>query len=223
MAKTLLDGVNEIFKRTNEISGDAAALTSLTDSARQHPIDVAIQVINEGIDELYTTSHISLPLEQAESTITLVDGTRAYQLPSDLDTILFPLRDKTNINFIWEFAGGYNGLLDLDPQQNYTGLPIWAAISPVTGYLFFDRTPTATEAGAVYTYQYEKDTALSAATDAIPFNDRVFRAMVPAWVQLYKREMRNEFDNEFYRQGIGRASRAITEKEPRTSYSPRAC
>lgn len=223
MAKTLLDGVNELFKRVNNIQGDAAALTTLTDSARQHPIDVAIQVINEGIDEIYTTSHVSLPKEQAESTITLATGTRSYILPTDLDALLFPLRDKTNLTFIWEYEGGYNGLLDLDPQQNFTGLPIWAAISPVDGKLFMDRSPTSAENGRVFTFQYEKDTILSAATDAMPFNDRVFRSMVPVWAQLYNRDMRNSFDGELYKQALGRASRAITEKEPRTSYSPRVC
>lgn len=51
MAKTLLNGVNEVFKRIKLIQGDAAALTSLTDSARQHSIDLAIQIWNEVVDE----------------------------------------------------------------------------------------------------------------------------------------------------------------------------
>ncbi len=55
VAKTLLNSVNEVGKRAGWIAGDAGLLTSLTDSGRQSFIDQAIQVINEGIAELYTT------------------------------------------------------------------------------------------------------------------------------------------------------------------------
>ena len=221
MAKALLDAINEVFKRTNNIQGDAAALTSLTDSARQHEIDVTIQVINEGIDELYSQSHIQMPNQQAESTITLVAGTRSYTLPTNLVSIIFPLRDKVNTTFIWLYPEGYNGLLDYDPDQTFTGLPYWAAISPINGQLFMSCTPTANENGRVFTYQYEKDLALALATDTVPFDNTVFRAMVPAWVQLYKREMRNEFDQQLYQMAMGRASRYLSEIQPRQSYSPR--
>ena len=221
MAKTLIDGVNEILKRVNVNAGDAAALTTLVDSSRQHPIDISVQIINEGIDELYSKSHVSLPKSQGESTITLIAAQRSYDLATDLVELLYPLRDKTNTQYLYEYAGGYNMLLDLDPEQNDTGLPTWGVISPVDGKLFLDRAPTANEAGRVYTYQYEKDLALSASSDAMPFSNACFRAMVPAWVQLYKREMKNEFDKPLYETSIGRASRLVTELRQRDSYCPR--
>lgn len=221
MAKQLLDCVNEIFKRVNNIAGDANALTTLTDSARQHPIDVTIQVVNEGIDELYSHSHISLPNEQAQATITLVAGTQSYSLASNLVRMHFPLIDKTNTEFIWKYPGDYNDLLILDPEGDDTGLPWWGIISPVNSQLYLNVIPTATEAGRVYTYQYEKDLAMSLATDTVPFNNEVFRAMVPAWAQLYKREMKNEFDTDLYQQAIGRAAYMLSQTEPRTTYSPR--
>lgn len=221
MAKALLDAVNEVFKRVNNIQGDAEALTTLTDSARQHPIDIAIQVINEGIDELYTSSHIDLPNSWAEDTITLVTGSRSYALNTNLTELLFPLIDKTNTNYIWKFPGTYDDMLQLDPEQDDTGLPWWGLISPVNGQLFLNMAPQAQDNGRVYTYQYQKDLAMSAATDTVPFNNQVFRAMVPAWVQLYKREMRNEFDQALYQMALGRASRSLTEIESRQSYSPR--
>ena len=52
MAKTLLDGVNEVLKRVSLIQGDNAILTDLTDSSRQVYIDVAVQVWNESVDEI---------------------------------------------------------------------------------------------------------------------------------------------------------------------------
>jgi hypothetical protein len=39
-----LNAVNEVLKKKGIIAGDSALLTSLTDSARQVSIDLAIQV-----------------------------------------------------------------------------------------------------------------------------------------------------------------------------------
>lgn len=221
MAKTLLNCVNEILKRTSIIAGDAGALTTLTDSARQVSIDQAVQVINEGIEELYTTCGIAMPNEQAAGTITLVAGTRAYALASGVLQLRWPFRDTTNNQRLYEYPGGYNAMLEDDPEQDDTGLPMYATIRPTDGYLHLDRTPTSVENGRVYTYQYDKDLSIDAAAETVPFNDAVFRAMVPAWVQLFKRERRNEFDTELYRMSLGRASRLLTQKQPRSSYSPR--
>lgn len=221
MAKTLLDGVNEILKRTGVIAGDAGELTTLTDSARQRPIDVAVQAINEGIDELYSASSIPLPNEQGESTVTLVAGTRAYSLAADLVQLRWPMIDKTNNQYLLEYGGGYNALLALDPEQDDTGLPFAAAIRPTDGKLHLDRVPTSVEAGRVYTYQYDKDVALTAAASEVPFSDAAFRGMVPAWVQIWKREMRNEFDGELFKVNIGRASRFLTQQQMRDNYCPR--
>lgn len=221
MAKTLLDATNEILKRTGIIAGDAAALTTLTDSARQRAIDICVQVVNEGNDELYSASRAPMPKEQAESSIALVTGTRSYSLASDLVQLRFPLIDKTNTQFIYEYPGGYNAMLLADPEQDDTGLPHYGAISPANGELHLDRAPTASENGNTYTYQYDKDLVLSAASDTVAFSDAVFRAMVPAWVQLWKREFRNEFDGDLFNASIGRASRLLSQAQPRDSYNPR--
>lgn len=218
---TLLEAVNEISKRVGVISGESGEFTSLTDSSRQRAIDVAVQAISEGIDELYSVTDKPHPKEQAESVITLVDGTRSYTLPADLVQLRFPLIDKINTQFIVEFPGGFNNLLVFDPEQDDTGLPHWAAISPVDGNLLLDRAPTSVEAGRVYTLQYDKDVSLSLAADTLPFNDTVFRSMVPAWVQIWKREMRNEFDGDLFQASIGRAGRFLTQLQPRNNYFPR--
>jgi len=221
MAKTLLNAVNEILKRVGEISGDSAELTSLTVSARQTIIDVAVQVVNEGIDELYTTTNTASPKEQAESTITLVTDDRSYALASDLVQLRWPLIDKTNNQYLWQHPGGYNAILEIDPEQDDDGLPHFAAISPVNEELYLDRIPTATENGRVYTYQYDKDLVLTGQDDTVPFKDIVFRAMVPAWVQLWKRERKGEFDGDLFETSIGRASRLLNQNQPRRSYNPR--
>lgn len=219
MAKTLLNCVNEILLRNNLIAGDAATLTALTDSARQAAIDVAVQVVNEGIDALYTAADIAVPQEQAESAITLVTSTRAYSLATDLVLLRWPMIDKTNAQYLYE--GDYNQMIVIDPEQDDTGLPQYAAIRPTDGLLFLDRAPTSVENGRIYTYQYDKDLALSVAADTVPFEDITFRAMVPAWVQLWKREKRNEFDGDLFRVSIGRAALTLTQESQRTHYNPR--
>lgn len=218
---TLLNCVNEVLKRVNVIAGDSELLTSLTDSARQHTIDIAVQVINEGIDELYSVTNKPIPNEQGESAITLVAGSRGYILASDLVQMRFPLIDKTNTQYIFQYPGDYNDMLRLDPEQDDTGLPRWGCISPVNGRLFLDRTPTSAESGKVYTYQYDRDLSMSVATNTVPFSAATFRAMVPAWVQLYKREMKNEFDGDLYKASLGRAARFSVDIQPRSHYSPR--
>lgn len=220
--KTLLNAVNEVFKRVNNIAGDANSLTTLVDSARQHPIDVAIQVINEGMDELYSYTQEGLPMQQAEATITLATGTREYNLASDLIRLHFPLIDRTNGQYIVQFPGGYDDMIEWDLQQNQTGQPMYAAISPIDGKLRVEVAPASSVNGRVYTYEYEKDLVLVNASDTVPFNNAVFRSMVPMWVQLYKREMQNEFDQALYTAGLGRASRYLSELEPRPSYSARS-
>jgi len=221
VAKTLLNSVNEILKRAGFIAGDSGLLTTLTDSARQPAIDQAIQVVNEGIEELYSQSNIAMPNEQAESSITLATGTRAYALSATLVQLRWPFIDRTHNQYLFEYPGGYNMMIIADAEQDDTGQPYYAAIRPTDGYLYLDRVPTSTENGRIYYYQYDKNLALSSASDTVPFGDPVFRAMVPAWQQLWKREYRNEFDGEIYKMSLGRAARLMTQKQARSSYSPR--
>lgn len=220
-SKQLLDAVNETLKRVNVIAGNAGLLTSLTNSPLQHNIDIAVQVINEGQDELYTTVNRELPNQGGESTITLATGTREYSLQSNLITLLWPMIDRTNTQYLYEWEGTYEDFLLIDPQQLYTGLPIWGMISPITGMLRIDRAPDAPSNGRVYTYEYKKNMVLVNATDPFTFSDETFRSMVPAWAQLYKREMRNEFDQALYTQAIGRASRTVTQDGGKIHYDPR--
>lgn len=221
MAKTLLNSCNEILKRVGLIAGDSGLLTTLTDSARQVAIDVAVQVVNEGIDELYAASNVAKPNGQGESTITLATADRSYALASGLVRLRWPMVDKTNTQFLRQYPGGYNAMLLADPEQDDTGLPVHAAINPVNGEVHLDRAPTSTENGRIYTYQYDKDLSLSILTDTVPFKDAVFRAMVPVWVQMWKRERRNEFDGDLYRKDLGRAATLLTQIEPRDNWSPR--
>ncbi len=218
MTKTLLNAVNETLKRTGVIAGDSGEFTSLTDSARQVLIDLAVQVVQEGVDDLYLTAEKPLPEGRREGTLTLSNRVRAYKLRDDLVRLRWPMIDRTNHQYIHEASGGYDQLLLSDADQDDTGLPVLAAIRPTDGRLHLDRAPTAIEAGRAYKYQYDRDISLEAAGDLLPFADAVFRAMVPVWAEYWKRSRRLEFDESLFRTNLGRAAGLLTKSTPRTSY-----
>ena len=219
MAKTLLNGVNEVLKRTGWIEGDSGALTTLTDSARQHVIDITVQSWNEAIDTLYDESNVPRPNELAENTITLVTDDRDYALQTDVVQLRFPLLDETNGFYISAHPEGYEGIVNSQPiPADFTGLPQLAAIRPTDGQLYMDRIPTSAENGRVYKYRYDKDLELTAAADTMPFSDATFRAMVPAVAQFVRRELKNDFDSGIFNRQIGQASRYLSKRQLRTRW-----
>lgn len=224
MAKTLLNGVNEVLKKTDILDSDAGVLTSLTDSGKQVFIDTAVQVINEALDELYSTAQISKPKQLREATITLVSGTKDYALHSSLQMLRpeYGLIDQTN-NHIIGILGedGYWQTVLGDIDQDDTGLPSYCAISPITERLVFDRTPTSTDAGRVYKYRYDRDMELDSATDTFPFKNIVFRALMPAATELWRREHQQEFSQKMFDRSMARAARYLRQTPPRSSYTPR--
>lgn len=220
MAYTLLQVLNRVLKRTNVITGVSGELAGLTDSAKQTYIDVALQVINEGIHELYSQSGIALPQESATQNITLSTGTREYTFsPDDIESIRWPLLDETNGNQIYPYPGGYEKMRAEQLQPgNWTGLPQYAAINPTNGKLRMDVAPTANEDGRVYVLLYDKRINLTAASDTFPFSDTVVDAMVPVWSELWKREQRNNFDAGLMTLHYGRASRYLSKKPMRRKW-----
>lgn len=213
---TLLDGVNEVLKRVGQLDNDNGALDSLTESALQSQIDVTVQLWNEVVDELYLSLGRPAPKNTQEdaSSIVLVDGQRSYALPADLRVILWPLIDETNGRVIGEYPGGYMELVNsqLIPD-NHLGVPIAAAIRPDDGELYLDTTPTANEAGLVYKLRYLKDMELSEGGDEFPFNNAIFRSLVPAVAELYKHEKHNRFSPVIHRRAIGKAVRLMSQTQ----------
>lgn len=221
MAKSLLDCVNETMTRLKQIQGDQDVLTSLTDSSRQIWIDIAVQVINEGIDTLYDASSIPKPQELSETPITLTLNEREYSLPTDLVQLRWPGLDETNGMFIFEYPGGYQQLrIDQPrPDSGYEGTPIYGVLNPSNDNLRLDHRPTAKDVGKVYIFEYDKDLVLTAATDTVPFTNAAFRAMVPAWAQLVQRDLKRDFDAAIFDAQIGQAARFVNKSQRRTHWS----
>lgn len=219
--KTLLNCVNEVLKRVSIIQGDSGLLTSLTDSGRQIYIDVAVQVWNEVIDDLYVRSDMALPKVQASATITLVTNDRDYVLNSSLTRLHYPLEELTLGKYITEYPGGYNKIIDHQPiPANETGEPRFAAINPEDGELYLDRIPTSNENGQVFTYRYDTDLVMTVLTDTVPFADVVFRALVPAVKEMWMADQRNSFNPLFYKKSLATAMKYLIQKKPEQSYRP---
>ncbi|MGI9626721.1 MAG: hypothetical protein ACR2QM_07790 [Longimicrobiales bacterium] len=222
MAKTLLNGVNEVLKRVGLIQGDSGLLTTLSDSPRQTYIDLAVQVWNESVEQLYTTSGVSLPLEMAESSITLVTNDRDYALQTDLVALKWPLQNRDKGEYIHEWKKGYHDLIVSQPQPDqWEGLATFAAIRPSDGELFLERIPIAEQNGRVFTYNYDKDISLSVAADTFPFDDAVFRAMVPVVAELWALRKNRSGEGGVIKLNYGRASRLLTRQPMRSSWLPR--
>lgn len=221
MARTLLNGVNEVLKQLGYIKGNSGELVSLTDAQRQTSIDQVIQAWNRLLIELYDASDVALPNELAESTITLVTDDRDYTLASDLIQIRWPLVDQTSGQKLYEYNGGYQQIFkDQSQPANYTGQASFAAIRGTDGLLYLDRIPTSSENGDVYTYQYDKDITMSLAADTYPFADAVFEVLISACTELVSRYKKRSYDAGEYNKSIGLAVGMMTKNQQRSSWTP---
>jgi len=214
--KTLLDGVNEVLKRVSIIS-ENNILTSLSNSGKQVFIDITKQAWNESVDQLYSKARVMKPKQGAESSIVLVQGVREYALATDLIQIRWPLHEEQKGYYIEEYKGGYEELRNIQTQPaSFTGQPFFAAMSPIDDMIYIDRSPTAEVAGFTYVYFYWRDTVLDNAIDIFPFNDGVFRALVPYVAEVYKINQKGikgstaaQVQNKTMTQAFGRALRMV--------------
>lgn len=220
---TLLSGVNDVLKKV-DVLDTSGELTSLTDSARQSYVDAAVKALNEAIDHLYGLTEMPKPTLLGEEWVTLVEGDRSYPLDDTLIVLRreYHLVDETN-NHIIRILGedGYRQIILGDVQQDDTGLPSCAAVSPVDGELYMDRTPTSSETGRRYKYRFEKDFELTDATDEFPFTNAVLRAIVPAAAELWKLDKQNQFAEGVFNASMARAARFLLRLPTSDSWMPR--
>ena len=224
MSKTLLNGVNEVLKRVSVINSNSE-LGSLTESGKQVWIDIAIQVWNEAIDELYATMGTMKPQALATQQITLTTGagSNVYALTNDIVELIWPFKCIAKNNILTQYPGGWEGLWrDQIDNSDFTGQPRYAAIYPYNASGLFsiviDTFPTSEEVGDIYAYAYKRELVLTDATDTMPFNDTVFRAMVPAVAELWSKEQKKDFDADVFSVSIGRAARLARGIPQRTSW-----
>jgi hypothetical protein len=231
-----LQAVNASLKRVRVIQGDAGELATstvtstatglvatgaFTDSGRQVQIDLMIQMWQEAVHEIYSIGLYAQ--EAASATISLVDGTREYDLPSDFERLAGKTRDDrvfrgaTTGLRITEYPGGYIKMLsDQVRATDFTGDPNHYALSPVTlGRIRFDREPTSEQDGHTYNVMYETRLSLTStmATETLPFSDTVADALVPVTAEGWERIMKNEFDAALFRRSVSRAVEHLTQTQ----------
>lgn len=218
MSKTLLNGVNDVLQRAGIIDTNNE-LGSLTNLGKQVYVDLAVKMWSEVTDDVCNMMGIPKTGETASSTITLVEGQREYDLPSDLVQLRWPLIDQTNGNYIQPYPGGYEQMrIDQQIPGDWLGLPYAAAINPTTGDLRLERTPTSTEAGKVYDIFYDKDEGMTAASSVFPFSDAVYRAVMPVVAECWERKKRNDFNEQEYRHQLSRAMSFVNQANRRTHW-----
>lgn len=200
MAYTLLNAINLVFKRVGTVAGDATAITSLTDSARQRDIDVCIQVWNEAIRAIYDLGQFAG--ETSQGSITLVTGQREYDWASDFEQIAGDNENEqvficaTNNLRLTPYPGGYQAMFNAQPNPaNWQGTPYRWADNTNTKKIRVDYTPTTSENGLVYTYNYTKRQNLSLAADTFPFSDSVVDQLVSPVSEVYRQEVKENVRN----------------------------
>lgn len=245
MAIVFLQAVNAVLKRVGEIAGDSQELATstvtstatglvatdaFTDSRRQHKIDIVIQLWNEAGHEVFRLG--AFAQECASATLTLIDGQREYDLPSDFERMAGytygqrVMRGATNGVLLFEYPGhpgGYQQMLaDQPTASDYQGDPSFWAISPVQSKIRLSAVPTSAQAGHTYNFMYHKRVSLTStmATSTLPFSDSVADALVPVVVEGYNRVMKKEFDAVFFENAINRAVEFLTANERRSRYGP---
>lgn len=227
MAKTLLQGVNDVLKRLGVIKGNSGELSSLTDSQRQVLVDLAVNCWNEVVIELYEASDLSMPKEVGSTTITLATGDRNYTLPSDLVYIKWPLINASNGYLIQEYPGGWDQIQNDQLQPaNFTGRPFYATIRPTDGLLYMDRIPTPADDGLQFTLEYDKSLIKTLASDTFAFNDDVYHILIPAVAEKIKMERDEQSDSRFvvslkkYQHSLGIAAGMISLNKQRNNWLP---
>lgn len=214
MAKQLVNGVNDLLIKVGVLDNDTV-LTTLTDSARQTYIDSAVQALNETLDRLFALPQMpTRPNQISERSITLNTADQDYELHETLVRLLpeFGLVDEANnhVISIIDDPDAYRRMVIGDLEQDDTGQPSLACIRPTDGQLWLDRAPTADYNGREYKYRFERDPGLSEATDEFRFTDPVYRGVVLAASELWKKENKNEFNGSMFNAALAQAASRLT-------------
>lgn len=224
MAYTLLQAVNKVLGRVGVIQGVSGNLTSLTDSGRQLDVDVAVEVWNEALQDIAAENDL-VPGLSDMGTVTLANGTKEYARPSNGTTskqielvkwLTYPGRRFP----LEEYAGGYAKMVYEQPDPTlFQGLPQSWVISPVSGFIRFDFTPTANEAGVVANVFGVPRIALTLAGDTFPVSDTVVEQLIKPVAMAWRRErQKGDFDRESYFAGLASAMRWAVAVTPRAKW-----
>ena len=197
---TFLQGVNEVFRRNAIIRGDTDTITSFSDTTHNAAIQVAILAIQDEIADLVSDRVIGY--EFASSSITLIDSTRTYSLASDFVRFYGTPKfyNSTQNRQVYEYKGGLEKLQTdvYDYKTQYGEFTDWYWEPGTTKKVGTFMVPSASQAGEVWEYDYEKSVQVTLAGDTLPFmtddEARAFLAMAARRFKFNYEDVNNQAD-----------------------------
>lgn len=191
---TFLEAINRILRVTTVMQWDDDNITSFTQNQHAATISLARQAVQHVVNDL-TTDRFLFP-EDAQDHLTMVTGTRTYSLASDFvrlqgkepwfHRLEGAIGTQADGRFLAKYPGGEDALKKEVPQYTHQqGTPQW--------YYFTDDQeigiypiPESADNGAVYRYDYQKDTMPESESDSLPvYNDAQGYAFVDAAARVF--------------------------------------
>lgn len=174
---TFLEAVNRVLRSEGIIRGDDDALTSFTSTQFSNTLQLAQIAIQNELNKLVSDEFIAY--EEADSSVTMVTGTRTYALAADFVRMQQPFPRLVKVDgsgnslntFIDEYPGGEAMLKFgvLDYREASGGPSYWYMTGGTAKTLGVYPLPSATTNGDIYRYYYEKTAVVSVTSDTVPF------------------------------------------------------
>jgi hypothetical protein len=188
----LITAIGRLLENQGIIRGDTDLPTTLSDLQHGATIRLARNAIQDELNELISDNLI--PYEHAGTgSVVTVAGTRSYALPANFIRMFGNayLIDSTSNNWIPEYPGGEIGLQSI--YNNYK------TQQSEPQYWYFDATTTkkiafwpVPQSAKTYTFDYEMDVSVTAATDTLPFHNE---SEAQAFCRLAGRRFKFMFEN----------------------------
>lgn len=167
-----IDGVNRLLRINSVIKGDDDNITTFADNQHAADIELAQIAIQDELGEVVSERLIGH--EKASDNVTLVTGTRTYNLAADFVRFFGTFAsffDAVDNVRIYEYEFGEDRLRDFDLSYKATqGAPTyWYWSEATTKQVAFYSVPDTTHNGRSLAYDYEKSVLVTNATDTLPF------------------------------------------------------
>lgn len=230
---TFLEAVVRIMRLNGHIRGDTDAPTSFNDTVHNSTMQIAQIAIQDELTAL--AADRTLPYEKTSTSISLVSGTRTYNLPGDFISFYgYPhFYDTTDNRQIFEFPGGLERLQLFDFQYaTATGAPNFWYFEPSTvKKVAFYQVPNSTYNGRSLSYDYETSILVTNSSDTMPLHNteenNSFCVMAGRRFKFLfedvkdKQDIQGILDNDLsYRSAKGTLIRLISGKNPSNRWAP---
>ena len=197
---TFLDAVNRCLRGAGILRGDDDPVVTFSDVQHNATLNLAIMAIQAELTDL--VSDRLIPYEKTSGTLTAVASTRTYALAGDFVRFFGKhpfLYNSTDNVALYEHRGGVDALRHaiLDYQTQSGSPTCWYWEDTTTKQIGLFPVPNEAE---TYSYDYEKDVAVSNSTDTLPFHSeseaQAFVDMtIPRFKLLLTRQDTGALDN----------------------------